>query len=75
LLLGHTNSRPADKVFNQKELITKYIKDLNEKINYMYEKARENVQRNKAKAKERFDKHVKIHEFKENQLVWLKIHK
>jgi len=73
LLFGHTACHAADELFNQKELISKYVKDLNERISYMYSKAAENIEKMKQKAKSRFDKHVhKQVKYKENQLIWLR---
>lgn len=58
LLFGHTSSRPPETLYNQKELITKYIRDLNNRISTYYKLARERTNLQKQKAKERFDQHV-----------------
>lgn len=58
LVFGHTSSRPPETLYNEKQLITKYIRDLNNKINTYYKIARERTNLQKQKAKARFDQHV-----------------
>lgn len=58
LIFGHTSCRPPETLYNQKELITKYVRDLNNRISYYYKIARSRTQNQKEKAKIRFDKHV-----------------
>lgn len=78
LIFGHTNTRPPEKLYNQEELVSKYIRDLNNKISYYYKTARERTILKKFKAKERFDekhkpkgRHYDLHDFvfiKETQI-------
>lgn len=58
LVFGHTSSRPPETLYNEEQLISKYIRDLNNRIKHFYKLARERTQLQKAKAKERFDEHV-----------------
>lgn len=57
-MFGHTSSRPPETLYNQKDLITKYVRDLNNRISYYYKLARAKTDARKQKAKERFDQHV-----------------
>lgn len=74
LIFGHTSSRPPETLYNQKDLITKYIRDLNNRISYYYKTARNRILENKEKAKERFDKKVteNRYNFELGQQVYLK---
>ena len=58
LIFGHTSARSPETLYYQKELISKYICDLNARIKYYYELARNRTQQSKEKAKEQFDEHV-----------------
>lgn len=55
-IFGHTSSRPPEKVCNEKELISKYIRNLNNRISHYYRLARERCEVQKQKAKTLFDK-------------------
>lgn len=58
LIFGHTSSRPPETLYNQKELISKYIRDLNNRMEHYYKVARSRTNQKKEKAKIRFDKTV-----------------
>jgi RNase H-like domain found in reverse transcriptase/Reverse transcriptase (RNA-dependent DNA polymerase)/Integrase zinc binding domain/Integrase core domain len=64
LIFGHTSSRPPETLYNEKELITRYIRDLNKRISYYYKVARERTQDQKEKAKVRFDRNISEHKYK-----------
>lgn len=74
LIFGHTNSRPPEKTYNQEELISKYVRDLNNKISYFYELARERTIQRKEKAKARYDemKNPKEKQFNIQDKVFIK---
>lgn len=74
LIFGHTSSRPPETVYNQKELISKYVRDLNNRMQYYYNLARIKTDRQKEKAKIRFDRSVsdKIPEYKPGDKVYIK---
>ena len=74
LIFGHTSSRPPETLYNHKELITKYIRDLNNRMEYYYKIARQKTELQKQKAKIRFDKSVsdKIPEYKPGDKVYVK---
>ena len=74
LIFGHTSSRPPDTLYDEKNLITKYIRDLNNRMQYYYKIARNRTEQNKLKSKERFDKHAsdKIPEYRVGQKVYFK---
>lgn len=55
LVFGHTSSRPPETLYNQKELISKYIRDLNNRMEHYYKVARTRTIAQKEKAKIRFD--------------------
>lgn len=55
LTFGHTSSRPPETLYSEKEIISKYIRDLNARIKHYYKVAREKTLLQKQKAKERFD--------------------
>lgn len=59
LIFGHTSSRPSETLYNEKEIVSKYVRDLNARIKHYYELARKRTIQSKEKAKERFDEHVK----------------
>lgn len=58
LIFGHTSSRVPETLYNQKELISKYVRDLNNRMKYFYKLARTKTQLRKEKAKIRFDESV-----------------
>ena len=58
LIFGHTSGRPPETLYNQQELISKYVRDLNNRISYYYKIARARINSQKEKSKIRFDKHV-----------------
>lgn len=59
LIFGHTSNRPPETLYNQEQLISKYVRDLNNRISHYYKIARERTESQKQKAKERFDEHVR----------------
>lgn len=74
LIFGHTSSRPPETLYNQEQLISKYVRDLNSRMEYYYKIAREKTKISKEKAKIRFDQHVskKPYEFKIGDKVYVK---
>lgn len=74
LIFGHTSSRPPETLYNQKELLSKYVRDLSNRMEYYYKVARIKTERQKEKAKIRFDKSVseKIPEYKPGDKVYVK---
>ena len=58
LIFGHKSSRPPDTLYSQEELVTKYLRDLNNRLSYYYNVARQRTVAQKQKAKVRFDAHV-----------------
>uniref|UniRef100_V5GGL8 RNA-directed DNA polymerase n=1 Tax=Anoplophora glabripennis TaxID=217634 RepID=V5GGL8_ANOGL len=74
LVFGHTSSRPPETLYNQKELVTKYVRDLNNRLSYYYKVARTRTEAQKQKAKIRFDTHVSKEppEYQIGQKVYLK---
>lgn len=74
LLFGHTSSRPPETLYNQEELISKYVRDLNNRISHYYKIARTKTELQKEKAKTRFDKHVNdnLPEYKVGDKVYVK---
>ena len=74
LVFGHTSGRPPETLYNEKSLVTKYIRDLRNKLDYYYKVARSKTVQEKEKSKLRFDRNIsesKYH-FKVGDLVWLK---
>lgn len=74
LVFGHTSSRPPETLYNQEELVTKYVRDLNNRLSYYYKVARARTETQKQKAKVRFDAHVskETPEYQIGQKVYLK---
>ena len=74
LIFGHTANRPPETLYNQKELITKYVRDLNNRISHYYNIARSRTQSQKEKAKVRFDKNIpeNRHEYNIGDKVYVK---
>lgn len=74
LIFGHTSSRPPETLYNQEELISKYMRDLNNKISYYYKLARARTDLQKQKAKVRFDRNVRENtpEYKIGDKVYVK---
>ena len=66
LIFGHSSNRPPEKLYNQKELISKYIRDLNNRMNYFYRIARKRTDAQKEKSKIRFDRTVPKHPYEYN---------
>lgn len=63
LVFGHTLERLPEKMFNAKEIITRYITDLAERFSHYFKIARQLTKKTlKAQTKARFDKN--IHQFK-----------
>lgn len=58
LLFGHTASKVPERMYKEKELMTKYMRDLNNRISYYYKIARERTQETKEKSKIRFDQNI-----------------
>lgn len=74
LIFGHTSSRCPETLYNQQTLISKYVRDLNNRMEYYYKIARAKTQLQKEKAKIRFDQNIpdKQYEFKVNDKVMVK---
>ncbi|XP_050507921.1 uncharacterized protein LOC126885399 [Diabrotica virgifera virgifera] len=74
LIFGHTSFRPPEILYNEKALISKYVRDLSNRIQYFYKVARAKTERQKEKAKERFDQHVSSNppEYKIGDKVYVK---
>lgn len=74
LIFGHTSGRPPETLYNKTNLITKYIRDLNNRMEYYYKIARKRTELQKEKSKIRFDKNVKdqIPEYKIGDQVYVK---
>lgn len=74
LVFGHTSSRPPETLYNQEQLISKYVRDLSGRMEYYYKVAREKTKISKEKAKTRFDQHVskKPYEFNIGDKVYVK---
>lgn len=74
LIFGHTSGRPPETLYNEKQIISKYIRDLNNRIKYFYELARQRTQEAKQKSKDRHDKTIseKQYEFKIGDKVYVK---
>lgn len=66
LIFGHTSSRPPETLYNQKELITKYVRDLNNRMEYYYKLAQNRTQTQKEKSKIRFDQRVSKNPYEYN---------
>ncbi|XP_050310841.1 uncharacterized protein LOC126746579 [Anthonomus grandis grandis] len=58
LVFGHTSNRPPETLYNQEALISKYIRDLNNRMSYFYKVARQRTEHVKQKSKERFDQRI-----------------
>lgn len=74
LLFGHSSSRPPETLYNEKEIISKYVRDLNNRMSHFYKIARSKTDLQKEKAKNRFDKHVSenIPQYKVGGKVYVK---
>lgn len=74
LLFGHTSSRPPETLYNQEKLISKYVRDLNNKMEHYYKLARTRTDMKKEKAKIRFDKSISRHlpEYKQGDKVYVR---
>ena len=74
LIFGHTSNRPPETLYNQEALISKYVRDLNNRMSYFYRLARRRTEDAKQKSKERFDKRVSenLPEFKVGDKVYIK---
>jgi len=74
LLFGHTSIRPPETLYNQKELISKYIRDLNNRMEHYYKIARSRSIAQKEKAKVRFDNLItrNVPEYKVGDKVYVK---
>lgn len=74
LIFGHTSNRPPETLYNQKELLSKYIRDLNNRMQYYYKMARARTNTQKEKSKVRFDKAVSqnLPEYKVGDKVYVK---
>lgn len=74
LIFGHTSSRPPETLYNEEKLISKYIRDLNNRMRFYYRTAREKTILNKEKAKIRFDRNVpeRLQEFNIGDKVYVK---
>ncbi|CAH1994272.1 unnamed protein product [Acanthoscelides obtectus] len=58
LVFGHTSGRPPEHVYLEKELMSKYVRDIRNKLEYYYKIARVRTDEQKQKAKIRFDSRV-----------------
>ena len=74
LIFGHTASRAPETLYNQEKLISKYIRDLNNRMEHYYKIAREKTQRQKEKSKVRFDLKISAEkpEYKIGDKVYVK---
>ena len=74
LIFGHTSSRPPETLYNQEELISKYVRDLNNRMNFYYKQARQRTELKKEKAKARHDEHTntRIYDYKVGDKVYVK---
>lgn len=74
LIFGHTSSRPPETLYNQEQLISKYIRDLNKRMEHYYKVARSKTNAQKEKAKIRFDQAMtrKTPEYKVGDKVYVK---
>ncbi|CAH2006037.1 unnamed protein product [Acanthoscelides obtectus] len=55
LVFGHTSGGPPEHVYHEKELMSKYLRDIRNKLEYYYKIARARTDEQKQKAKVRFD--------------------
>ncbi|CAH1976634.1 unnamed protein product [Acanthoscelides obtectus] len=58
LVFGHTSGHPPEHVYIEKELMSKYLQDIRNKLEYYYKIARSRTDEQKQKAKVRFDNRV-----------------
>ncbi|CAH1971734.1 unnamed protein product [Acanthoscelides obtectus] len=58
LVFGHTSGRPPEHVYLEKELMSKYVRDIRNKLEYYYQIARVRTDEQEQIAKIRFDSRV-----------------
>ncbi|CAH2017254.1 unnamed protein product, partial [Acanthoscelides obtectus] len=72
LVFGHTSGRPPEHVYLEKELMSKYVRDIRNKLEYYYKITRVRTDEQKQKAKIRFGVSPNLQSYEIGDKVFVK---